>query len=643
MPELASRLFRLYGNRWDFYQVLSRLVELMEKASGERSSDLVAQDEKRAERPDWFLREDTLGVMLYVDLFATNFEGLLERLPYLKKRGITYVHLMPLFRAPELHNDGGYAVSSYRDVDPRLGTTAGLADLAATFRKEGIALVLDFVFNHTSDEHDWALRAKKGERKFRDYYFIFETEAEAREYDSSLREIFPDTRRGSFTYVKEAGGWVWTTFNSFQWDLNYRNPEVFLAMCGEMLALANLGIDVLRLDALAFVWKQKGTGCENLAEAHVLIQAFQLVAKIACPSLIFKSEAIVHPDEVIRYIGEDECRLSYNPLQMALFWEAAATRNTSLLRLSLSRRWALPERCGWVNYIRCHDDIGWTFSDEDAASLGIQGYNHRNFLNRFYTGSFEGTFSRGEAFQLNPETGDCRICGTMASLCGLEQAYEMYAESLAIRDAALRDKALLYADMAVRRMSMMYAVLLALPGVPLLYMGDETAILNDHSWQNTPGKSNDSRWVHRIATDWKRIDALETAADIKDSRLTMGSAPAKDGSLAKNGGLTKEAWLIERQAAVLAALDAAVSRRKAEPLFGGSGIGFPEVRDSRVFAFTRSDKLRVYANFSEQTVFCPLDYPLTGTDLLGGQKFENTRALSLMPYQVLWIKEKGNE
>lgn len=615
MPELTARLFRLYGTRPDFHELLSRLVALMDETAATRGAVLIDRDRAVALNPDWFLEESGVGMMLYVDLFAGDFSGLESRIPDLIALGITYVHLMPLFKAPEAHNDGGYAVSSYRETDARLGAIGRLEELAGLFHAAGISLVLDFVFNHTSDEHEWALAAKRGEPEFRDYYFIYPDKAAAEEWNRTLREIFPDTRRGSFTYVEKAGGWVWTTFNSFQWDLNYANPAVFLAMCREMLFLANLGVDVLRLDALAFVWKRKGTSCENLEEAHVLIQAFQFVAAIATPALAFKSEAIVHPDEVIKYIGRTECRLSYNPLQMALFWEAVATRDARLLRHSLARRWRIPEGTGWVNYIRCHDDIGWTFSDEDAAEIGINGHDHRHFLNLFYTGRFPGSFARGEAFQLNPETGDCRVCGTMASLCGLEEA------------AALRDtgdvKAELYADMAVGRMLMLYAVLLALPGLPLLYAGDESALLNDSSWKNDPVKKSDSRWVHRLSLDPNRKATFLAAQELNK---------------------VKGAWLSGKQRKVFERLARLIALRKGEPSLGKTDIGFFDPGDNAAFAFRRNGgTMTVLANFSERTIRCKSKMPLPSRDMISGKEFEGGGEISLGPYETVWLKENGNE
>lgn len=585
MSRLTQLLFSLYGDRWDFYQLLDDLEKLMKEAASLSDSD----EDGDSSNHDWINDQNTVGMMLYVDLFAGNLKGLIKKIPYFKELGVNYIHLMPLFDCPKKENDGGYAISSYRKVQPSLGTIEDLKELAKAFHKNNIRLVLDFVFNHTSDEHEWAIKARQGDPKYKSFYYVYKDKAEVDEWNSTLREIFPTVRRGSFTYQKDMKEWVWTTFNSFQWDLNYSNPQTFLAMCKEMLAIANLGVDVLRLDALAFVWKEKGTVCESLPKAHSLIKAFQYVAAIACPRLVFKSEAIVHPDQVVQYIHTDECKLSYNPLQMALFWSTLASRDTRLLNASLKKRWYIPEGTAWVNYIRCHDDIGWTFSDEDAGQFGINGYMHRQFLNKFFTGRFGGTYACGEPFQLNPSTGDCRICGTMASLAGLEQA-----ESL--KDPLLR-------KMAIARIKMMYATLLALPGIPLLYANDEKAILNDYSYRDVKEKREDSRWVHRIKTDWDKPFEYKSQEEIFDFVKKV------------------------------------ISLRKKEKLLGGNEIYIYENQNPQSFAFRRGT-LHVVANFTENAAQFKIDaWAPKSKDLLTGKEFDNYTDQILGPYEVRWLKE----
>ncbi|MBN8488593.1 MAG: alpha-amylase family protein, partial [Burkholderiales bacterium] len=455
LPTLHAELARLYGHLPGFDDFVLQLLQQAYAAWRERDPALKRLDAAREADPHSFQSQQMVGAVCYVDLFAGNFAGIERSIPYFQELGLTYLHLMPPFRCPEPHSDGGYAVSSYRETQPHLGRIEDLRKLATALREAGISLVLDFVFNHTSDEHAWAQAALRGDAAYRDFYFLFPDRQEPGRYERTLREIFPDEHPGAFSQLPD-GRWVWTTFHSYQWDLNYANPAVFAAMAGEMLFIANLGAEYLRMDAVAFIWKRMGSACENLPEAHTLLRAYNALARIAAPALLFKSEAIVHPDEVMRYIAPEECQVSYNPLQMALLWNSLATREVLLLQQALEERHALPAGPAWVNYVRSHDDIGWTFADEDAARLGVNGFDHRQFLNRFYVNRFPGSFARGVPFQDNPATGDCRISGTCASLCGIEQGDPQ----------------------GVARVLLLYGVALSTGGIPLLYLGDEIASLN---------------------------------------------------------------------------------------------------------------------------------------------------------------------
>jgi len=536
----------------------------------------------------------------YVDRFAGTFRGLEARIPYLKELGITYLHLMPFFLAPEKESDGGYAVSSYRDTNPALGSMADLEHTAEVFEKNGVGLVADFVFNHTSDEHAWAKAAQKGQAEFQDYYWMFDDQADTLPWQANLRDIFPETRKGSFTWRPDVKKWVWTTFNSFQWDLNYRNPAVFAAMAGELTGLANRGISILRLDAVAFVWKQLGTNCENLPQAHTIIRAFQSVARLACPSLLFKSEAIVHPDDIAKYIDLRECQLSYNPLLMAELWEAAATKNASLLAHSMAKRHALSPGNAWINYVRCHDDIGWTFADEDAAELGINGYDHRQFLNRFYTGEFPGTFSRGVSFQYNPITGDRRICGSAASLAGLERA----------RVEHLKDDL----ETAVKRLLLLYTVAYTAGGIPLLYLGDEVAVENWYAYEKDPAMASDSRWVHRPL--WSD----ELAAQRHDGKTVAGR--------------------------VFEALSLLARVRRENPVFGVQAVSVVPTPFPSVLAYAKELKGRrmtLVGNFADHPVSLDTDTTARvlagkpGKDLLTGRAYPIDKKLDLAACGVVLV------
>lgn len=594
-------LHTLYGGHCDFCYHLEELAVAAARSALARPAWLRELDAMREQEPHWHQSQAAVGGVLYVDLFGGTLAGLRERIPYLRELGINYLHLMPLFASPAGNNDGGYAVSSYRAVNPVLGSMAELAGLARELHADGISLVLDFVFNHTSDEHEWARRARSGDPEYQDFYLVFPDRREPDAYQASLRQIFPAVRRGSFTYHAGMGRWVWTTFHSFQWDLNYANPAVFRAMAEEMLFLANTGAEVLRLDAAAFIWKRLGTTCENQPEAHLIIQAYNALARIAAPALLFKSEAIVHPDEVLRYVSPGECQLSYNPLLMALLWEAAATRDTRLLAHSLDQRFCLPEGCAWVNYLRCHDDIDWTFDDAAAARLGINACDHRQFLNAFYTGRFPGSFACGVPFQENPDTSDVRVCGTLASLAGLEQALQAGDPLLA--------------DLAVRRILLLHSIILSIGGIPLLYLGDEVATLNSYAYAREPDKAGDPRWVHRPAADPER------AARRRDEAAPEGR--------------------------VFTGLQRLIRLRQVHGALGGGDMAVVDPGNPHLLAYLRRNagqRLLVVANFTgQEQAMDPGHLRVHGpgcrfTDVITGQDVDARAALRLAPYQFLWLR-----
>ncbi len=604
-PVIFDHLSTLYGHRFDFFYHLEEIFKTAIDAYNNRSDELKKLDQLRLNEPNWHQSEHIIGAVAYADLFAGNIKGLNKRIPYLKKLKINYFHLMPFFDCPDGENDGGYAVSDYRTVRKDLGTIKDVEKLAGNLRKEGISLVADFVFNHTSNEHTWAKKALAGEKEYQDFYYMFPDRTVPDQYDATLREIFPDTRRGSFTWVDKIKQWVWTTFHNYQWDLNYSNPDVFRAIASEMLFLANIGVEVLRLDAIAFTGKKLGTTSENQSEAHLLVKALNGITNIAAPAVAFKSEAIVHPDFVKTYISEDECELSYNPLLMALIWEALATRDTKLLQHSMKDRFQIDENTTWVNYVRCHDDIGWTFSDEDAASLGINGYDHRSFLNRFYLGDFPGSFSKGEAFQYNPDTGDMRICGMAASLTGLEKG---------VGNDDVEES-----ELSLKRITLMYAVTMFIGGIPLIYLGDELALMNDYSYQKDPIKKSDSRWVHRVETDEKLFSDIENKNDYQ-------------GQMFSN-------------------MVNLINIRKNHSSFGGSKTEFHEPSSQHLFCFSRGngvDKILFVGNFSEHspTVYSNQLVNTFGEkielrELYSGRSFSSMIDIPLKPYQFLLLKVKN--
>ncbi len=479
-------------------------------AYAERSPDLRALDERRLVAPDWFQRTEMLGYVCYVDRFAGTLRDLLgdptdsrpTPVDYLRELGVSLLHLMPLLKPRPAPNDGGYAVADYHAVDPRLGTMDDLRAVADGLRARGISLALDLVCNHTAREHEWAERARAGDPTYLAYFRSYPDRTEPDRWERTLPEVFPDFAPGSFTWVPECERWVWTTFNDYQWDLDYSNPDVFAEMFGVICHLANVGVEVLRLDAVAFMWKRLGTNCQNQPEVHLLLQAWRALARIVAPGVILLAEAIVSPDDLVGYLGQGEgagkeCELAYHNVLMVSLWSALAEQNATLLTHTLRAMPPIPPSAAWLTYVRLHDDIGWAVTDENAGAVGLGGYDHRAFLSDFYSGEFPGSFARGAVFQANPATGDRRISGSLASLAGLEEALERGDDEAAA--------------LAVRRILLLHHLILTFGGIPLIYMGDEIGLRNDPAYAEDPDLAGDNRWLHRPRMDWtaaaRRADA----------------------------------------------------------------------------------------------------------------------------------------
>ncbi|MBE6483694.1 MAG: alpha-amylase [Actinomycetaceae bacterium] len=496
-PQIRAALTHLYPGRER--EVEERLCALLLAAFKARSPELRRLDEERLLRPDWLQLPEMIGYVCYADRFAGNLAGIADRVDYLTDLGVRYLHVMPFLRPREGANDGGYAVQDYRSVRPDLGTMDDLEELATVLRENRISLEMDLVLNHVAKEHEWAQRARDGEQKYRDYFLMFPDRTVPDEYEKTLPEIFPDFAPGNFTWDDEAAAWVWTTFNDYQWDLNWANPDVLCEFVDLICWLANKGVEVFRLDAIAFTWKRLGTTSQNQPEVHDLTQAMRACLRIAAPAVAFKAEAIVAPEDLMAYLGRGEhyglvSDMAYHNELMVQLWNCVATGEADMAQAALAAMPSKPPSATWATYVRCHDDIGWAISDADAAAVGVSGFDHRAFLSDFYSGEFPGSFARGLVFQANPATGDRRISGSCASLAGLEIALERNdGEGI---------------DAAIARINLMHAVMFGYGGVPLLYMGDEIGLLNDMDYARDPAHAEDNRWAHRPFMDWDLVDKL---------------------------------------------------------------------------------------------------------------------------------------
>lgn len=607
---IKTQFFSLYQEKEHKTYFLT-LLETLETLFKTRPKELQNQDIDRLNAGNWYQSEQMVGMQTYVDRFNKDINGLKEKLPYFEDLGINFLHLMPITTRPAGENDGGYAVNSYHEIDSKYGTKTDFLDFTKKARKNNMFIMLDFVVNHTSDEFEWAQKAKEGNLHYQNYYYTYSDRHIPDEFEKTLPEIFPQSAPGNFTYNDEMEKWVMTCFNTYQWDLNYRNPEVFIEMLSNLVGLANLGVDVIRFDALAFLWKKLGTLSQNLPEAHTLISLFRLCLQVVAPGVILLAEAIVAPRNIIKYFGEgtltgNECEVAYNASLMALLWNSIATKKASLLVKSVSEIPTKPQDATWVNYIRCHDDIGLGYDDDFVRAMGYDPTAHKQFILNYYCGKLEWSPAKGLMFMYNPKNGDGRITGSAASLLGLETALEQKNDKIV--------------DYAITKILMMHGIILTYGGIPMIYAGDEIATLNDYSYEQNEDHINDNRWVNRPMQNWNVVSKIKTEKD-------------NPSTIVYNG------------------LKKMIRLRKEHSVFADTNnIKIHGCPNEHIFVFQRShedESVWVFSNFNEVSETINIGWLLSigiltgknSINLLTGKSIEFIQnELALKPYEQLWIK-----
>lgn len=593
----------LYMELYNDEHAFAYFIDMLRNYYEERPAALRKWDEKRTAAGSWYSRSNMLGMLMYVNAFAKTVKGVRSHLDYIEECGVNYLHLMPLLESPEGRSDGGYAVSDFRKVDPKLGTMKDLSALAKECHKRGISLCLDFVMNHTSEDHEWAVRARKGDPEYQSRYFFYDDWTIPNEYEKTVPEVFPTTAPGNFTWNEEAKKVVMTTFYPYQWDLNYANPTVFNDMTANMLYLCNNGVDIVRLDAVPYIWKELGTNCRNLPQVHTLVRMMHMAADIVCPGTLLLGEVVMEPSKVVPYFGtleKPECQMLYNVTTMASTWHTVAAHSTKLLKHQLDAVFALPKEYTFLNYLRCHDDIGWGLDYDFLETDGFTQIPHKKYLNDYLTGKWPGSDARGELYNDDPRLGDARLCGTTASLVGIE--------------AAVYEKDDVKLQAAIDKDVMLHAFLFTQSGIPVLYAGDEIGQLNDYTYHDDPLKREDSRYLHRGDFQW---DLAEMRNDPKT-----------------------------RQGKLFHQLKKLIAIRKAEPVFdGGADTWLVETGNDRVLGigrFNDGDKLIGLFNFSEGEETVYLNEEETYTDLLTN-KTCSLKEVSLKPGGFLWAKLTYNK
>jgi len=592
---------------------LFELSQTINEAFSNRKDSLKEMDKKRELDKHWHLDPKWVATMFYVDLYAGNIKNIEAHLSYLTELGINYIHLMPLLEPREGQADGGYAVRDFRKVNPNLGNNQDLIDLIEKMHQNDQIVAIDFVMNHTAKEHRWAQSVLRGDQEFSAYYYLYADRNIPDEYEKNLPEVFPDFAPGNFTYQEKIDKWVWTTFNEYQWDLNYKNPEVFNAMLGEMLFLANLGVDVLRLDAVPFLWKKMGTNCQNQEEAVMLLVAYKYLIHLVAPGVLFKSEAIVAPNDIIRYLGSGgyegkACEIGYNATLMNHLWHAIACENTHLLRTTLSKLPKIPASSTWINYIRCHDDIGWGISDQNASDVGQNGHETRMFCSAFYTGRWKNSFAQGYDFQIDKSNGESRISGSTAALIGIQKALiENKKEELSL---------------ACSRFKLLHGILFFMKGIPLVYAGDEIGHLNNFEYLKEEDKREDNRWLHRPKMDWEKASFRNHENTIENKLFSLIS-------------------------------NLSVQRKKIKCLHGLSEEKIIKVNNDSLFCVEKeyqNEKVLLVSNFSNKYArLSKRDLPAFWDhscflELITNQKMIfSGDFIFIPPYEIFWLSSSVNE
>lgn len=600
LNELKTLYFSLYGEDQESFE---SFLGMLRKYHRLRSPKLKAWDKKRADFPDWYRDNRRLGMLMYAGCFAGSIKGVREHLPYLIETGINCLHLMPIMKSPKGRSDGGYAVSDFRTVEPGLGDISDFSDLALECHEHGISLCLDFVMNHTSEDHEWAKRAVRGDKEAQNRYFFYDDRTVPDEFEKYMPQVFPTTAPGNFTWCEEAHKVVMTTFHPYQWDLNYRNPTVFNDMAENMLFLCNCGVDIVRLDATPYIWKTSGTSCRNLPEVHTLVRMLHIAADIVCPGTLLLGEVVMKPEEVVPYFGsleKPECHLLYNVTTMASIWHTVATKDVRLLEDRLKKVFALPKEYVFLNYLRCHDDIGWGLDYEFLKAFGIEESAHKRFLNDYFCGSVFESGASGELYNDDPGLKDARLCGTTASLCGIETA------------ESEKDKEKLERGIVLD--IMLHAFLLSLSGIPVLYSGDEIGQFNDHSYHEDPLKKDDSRYLHRGSFSWE---------DAKKRRRKT-----------------------TRQGRIYSAVKKLGEIRAGHDVFCSSADAWVmDAANNSVLAFGRyykGEKLIAVYNFSPDPQTVHISESGVYKDMMTGRIFSEDMEVELSAWGFYWLMDPGS-
>ena len=604
--ELFNGFMSLYHNEQMYENLIDRLFTFYQ----ERSSKLKDLDNVKLKNPGWFHSNDMVSYQIYVEKFAGNLKNIESKLDYLENLKIKMLFMMPVLKSPNGKSDGGFAVSDYHSIQPELGTMNDLEHLFDELHKRKIWGMIDVATNHTSDEHEWAKRAKAGEKEYQDRYYFYDNWLTPNEFEQTMTEIFPETAPGNFTWVPECKKIVLTTFYPYQWDLNYRNPIVFQEIVCNLLFLANKGVDAMFFDSQDYVWKEIGTSCRNLPQSYLITRMIKLILEIVCPGVVICCEYYPKTqDSYQQFVSnikkQNEVHITSETSWVGHLWRANLTRDVTMLKdfiVNLNKIGCVP-----LNSVRTHDEINWSFGQViQEKNYILRHISLLRFLNDYYSGYMPYSQSRGLICYENLVTGEARISGRSASLAGLEIAIE--------------EKNQKKIDNSINRILMLHALSLSIPGVPMIYSGDEIGEINNYSYTQNDETKDDPRFLNRNVFNWEKAKLVETKDSVESKIFN---------------GLRK---MIK-------------ARGKHIEFSLNSNLEMIDCKDTTVLIFKRYKKNIEEGKTSKKYLLCIInfyEFPRTihldiegeFKDIISGDIFATLTDITLKPYGWYWLSKK---
>ena len=631
--ELKLSISKVYGeDKTD--EIYNRIVEIAKQAKEKRPEVLKRDDLNRAS--DWY--KDEVIYMFYVDQFGTvtpertnQFKDTIKMLPYLKDLGVTTLYMLPFADSPM--EDAGFDVKNPQNVRQDLGGKTQFEEFIKEAKAQGFNIKADLVLNHFSDQHEWFKQAMNGDVSKLDYFVTREDLPEYTKYvDSKLgtvveykepngqiskrRLIFPENTENHYRKVTINGKdyYIYHTFYPFQLDINWKNPEVLYYNLGTLNYWANLGVDIFRLDAIPYLSKDSGTNAENQPATHEIIKILSLYLQAVAPRTVLQAEACQLPKDVIPYFGTekksevivdgktrdfkrtDEVQIAYNFPYMPALWASFITEDSNYFKEAVKQTPSIPDSASWATFLRVHDELTLEMVTPEMRQLIYNALEPKG-----------APFRKGFG-----------VAGRMANF--LDEDHD--------------------------HIEMAFSVLLSMPGIPIIYYGDEIGAKNN--FENAK-KSADLRKKKQAKSKIKLLSFFDSR-DINRGLLTQQAFyDAKNSTKTYSGKIYHKVQKM-------------IALRKSTPALSRGDLTILKTNYPHVFAYIRSykgEKYLIVNNLSDKRLTAEVDLPANMlikaiknnehsvylTNILTDEQYKlkpsikdkKTRLL-MYPYAEVWLK-----